>query len=216
MAVPFDSAAIMARPEWVRRGRRLEYFTLSWNLLEAVVALLAGMAAGSTALLGFGLDSLIESFSGATLLWRLQQERDARGGEQAERTALRLVGWSLFALALYVVVDSVRALASRERPERSLAGILLAVASLIVMPLLARAKRRVAAALSSGALRADSRQTDLCAYLSAVLLGGLLLHAGLGWWWADPMAALIMTPIICKEGWSALRQRGCHCHGGCA
>lgn len=214
MAVPFDSVAPITRPEWVSRGRRLEYFTLAWNLLEALVAIVAGLVAGSTALLGFGLDSLIESFSGGTLLWRLHQEQDPCRSERAERLALRLVGISLFALALYVLSDSIRTLVVRERPERSLAGILLAVASLIAMPLLARAKRRVAAALSSSALRADSRQTDLCAWLSAVLLGGLLLHASLGWWWADPVAALIMVPIIAKECRDALRLRACSCHQG--
>lgn len=240
-----QSGILLSRRELVRRGRRLEYFGLGWNLLEAVAGVAAGAAAGSTALVGFGLDSLIESFSGATLLWRLHQEPGSpasaavalggveepgspasavialagaedqrRRSERAERTALRLVGFSLLALAAYVVAEAVKTLVKRERPEHSLPGVALAVAALIVMPLLARAKRRVAAGLASGALQADSRQSDLCAYLSAVLLGGLLLNAWLGWWWADPAAALVMTPIIVKEGWAAVRDRSCACcHG---
>ncbi len=229
MEVLGPGAGVGLRRELVRRGRRLEYFSLGWNLLEAVVGVSAGAVAGSTALVGFGLDSLIESFSGATLLWRLHQEpgspasavvalagveeRDAGTSEKAEKTALRLVGYSLLALAVYVAAEAVKTLVRRERPEHSLPGMALAVAALIVMPLLARAKRRVAAGLASGALRADSRQSDLCAYLSAVLLGGLLLNALLGWWWADPAAALVMTPIIVKEGWAAVRNRGCGCCG---
>lgn len=215
MEVLGQGGSILVRQELVRRGRRLEYFTLGWNLLEAVVGVGAGVMAGSTALVGFGLDSLIESFSGGTMLWRLHQEHDARRREQAEKTALRLVGFSLLALAVYVIAEAARTLVIGERPERSVPGVLLAVAAVVVMPLLARAKRRVAAGLGSGALHADSRQSDLCAWLSAVLLGGLLLNAGLGWWWADPVAALAMSPIIVKEGWAAVRNRGCGCHGGC-
>jgi len=216
MSILGNPAAPLPRHEWILRGRRLERFTLGWNLAEALVAIAAGLLAGSTALLGFGLDSLIESFSGAALLWRLHQEQDAQRSEQAERRALHLVGYSLFALAAYVLAEALHTLIARARPEHSLPGIILAAVSLLVMPLLASAKRRVAAALSSDALRADSRQTDLCAWLSAVLLTGLLLNWLLGWWWADPVAALAMTPIIVREGLSAVRNRGCGCHGGCA
>jgi divalent metal cation (Fe/Co/Zn/Cd) transporter len=211
----YRAALPHSRQDWVRRGRRLEYFTLGWNLLEAAVAVIAGLLAGSTALVGFGLDSIIESFSGAALLWRLHQEQDADHRERAEHRALRLVGLSFFALAIYMLAEAGYTLATRKHPEHSLAGILLALASLVVMPLLARAKRRVAAALASGALHADSRQTDLCAYLSAVLLGGLLLNWLLGWWWADPVAALAMIPIVGREGWEAVRNRSCSCHSGC-
>lgn len=165
--------------ESVRRGRTLEYLTIGWNSLEAVVAIGAGLIAGSIALVGFGIDSVIESLSGTVLLWRL---RDDERGEQRERLALKLVGISFLALAAYVGFDAVKALIMREPPEASYIGIALAALSLIVMPLLARAKRKVAANLNSRAMKADSRQTDLCAYLSAILLIGLALNALFGWW----------------------------------
>jgi divalent metal cation (Fe/Co/Zn/Cd) transporter len=193
--------------DWVQRGRRLQYLTIGYNCLEAVVSLVAGAIAGSVSLVGFGLDSLIEVTSGGAVLWRLR--RDAR----AERTALRIVGACFLALAAYVAVESAETLWQRQAPERSLPGIAIAALSVVTMPLLARAKRRVAEALRSAALRADSRQTDFCMYLSAILLGGLLLNALLGWWWADPLAALAMVPIIAKEGVDNLR--GQACGGGC-
>ena len=196
----------------VRRGRRLEYFTIAWNSLEAVAAVVAGLFAGSVALVGFGVDSVIETSSGAVLLWRL---RDGERGEARERTALRLVGVSFLLLAAYVAFDAVKSLVMREPPEASHVGIGIAALSLIVMPLLARAKRRVAAAINSRALRADSRQTDLCAYLSAILLAGLALNALFGFWWADPAAGLVMTPIIAKEGVEALRGERCCDEGSC-
>jgi divalent metal cation (Fe/Co/Zn/Cd) transporter len=191
-------------------GRRLEYFTLTWNLIEAAVAVGAGLLAGSIALVGFGVDSVIESLSGGVLLWRLwTHEAD----ERRERLALRLVGVSFLVLAAYVGVEAAKTLLEREAPESSWVGIGLSVASLLVMPVLARAKRRVACRLGSDALRADSRQTDLCAWLSAILLGGLGLHALAGWWWADPAAALAMVPIIVREGVGALRGEADPC--GC-
>jgi cation diffusion facilitator family transporter len=197
------------RANQLRAGRRLEYFTLGWNLTEAAVAIGAGLFAGSIALIGFGVDSLIESLSGGILLWRLQwSEID----ESRERLAQRLVGISFFLLALYVAFEAGKSLLRREEPETSVIGIALSIVSLIVMPLLARAKRRVAAKLDSRALRADSRQTDICAYLSAILLGGLLLNAFFGWWWADPIAALCMLPLIFREGMEAVRNRS-SCHG---
>jgi len=198
-----------ALPSDLRLGRRLEYFTLAWNLAEAAVAVAAGVVAGSIALVGFGADSLIECLSGAILLWRLQPAP----GSHREGFALRLVGVSFLILAAYVAVEAGKTLYDRETPQASAAGIGLACASLLVMPLLARAKRRVAVRLHSRALQADSRQTDLCAYLSAILLGGLILNALLGWWWADPAAALIMVPIIAREGVEALRGETCKdCH----
>ena len=197
----------------VRRGQRLEILTLVWNSLEAAVAITAGWIAGSIALIGFGLDSVIESASGAVLLWRLHRDADPARREHVERRALQLVGWSFFALAAYVAADAARSLWLRETPDRSTVGIVLAALSLVVMPILARAKRRVAARIASRALHADSRQTDLCAYLSAILLAGLLLNSILGWWWADPVAALLMVPIIAREGRDALR--GEHC-GDCS
>ncbi len=205
------SVSISQREVFVRRGLRLEYLTLGWNSLEALVAVAAGLIAGSIALVGFGIDSVIECASGAVLVWRLRTDADLRRREHVERTAQRLVGASFLLLAVYVVVDALSTLLKRRAPEHSLPGILVAVAALIVMPLLARAKRRVAAGLSSGAMHADSRQTDLCAYLSAILLGGLLLNAALGWWWADPAAGLIMVPIIAREGIAALRGQDCGC-----
>jgi divalent metal cation (Fe/Co/Zn/Cd) transporter len=199
-----------SRFENVKRGRKLEYFTIGWNLLEAFVSLAAGLIAGSIALIGFGIDSLIETGSGAVLLWRL---REGEKGERREQIALKLVGWSLLLLAVYVGFEAAKYLVMREEPERSLPGIIIAALSLIVMPLLARAKRKVALGISSRALVADSKQTDICAYLSAILLGGLGLNALLGWWWADPLAGLIMVPIIAKEGLESLQGETCsHCH----
>ena len=197
------------RASAIHRGLRLEYFTVAWNLLEAAVALVSGAVAGSIALIGFGLDSLIEVSSGGVLLWRLSADRDEERRETVERTALKLVGLSLILLAAYVAGDSVFSLVRRESPQRSVPGIALAIASLIAMPLLARAKRRVASALGSSALQADSRQTDICAYLSAILLVGLLLNAAFGWWWADPLAGLVMVPLIAYEGSEALRGKTC-------
>jgi divalent metal cation (Fe/Co/Zn/Cd) transporter len=200
----------------VLRGQRLEYFTIGWNVLEGAVSIAAGAAAGSISLVGFGLDSLIEVTSGAAGLWRLHHDGDAGRRERAEARALRVVGACFLALAAYVGAEAVMALVQREAPEASPAGILIAALSVVVMPLLARAKRRVAVGVGSAALHADSRQTDFCAYLSAILLAGLVLNAALGWWWADPVAALAMAPIIAREGWDALRGRACGacgCHG---
>lgn len=196
----------MNRGTLIARGRRLEYLTLGWNLVEAVVAIGSGLAAGSTALVGFGVDSLIESTSGGVLLWRLS---GPESGEEREDLALRLVGVSFLLLAAWVAWESSSSLWAREEPGESIVGIVLASLSLVVMPLLARAKRRVAMGLGSKALEADSRQTDLCAYLSAILLLGLGLNALWGWWWADPVAALAMVPIIGREGLQALRGQEC-------
>ena len=193
----------------VHRGLSLEYFTVAWNLVEAAVALASGAVAGSVALIGFGLDSLIEVSSGGILLWRLHSDHDERRRAAVERRALQLVGISFLALAAYVAGESMVSLVKREGPERSLVGIALAIASLITMPVLARSKRKVALTLESPALQADSRQTDICAYLSAILLLGLLLNAAFGWWWADPAAGLIMAPIIAYEGIQALRGKTC-------
>jgi divalent metal cation (Fe/Co/Zn/Cd) transporter len=202
---------VTTRAAAVQNGVNLEYFTVAWNSFEALVALICGAMAGSIALIGFGLDSLIEVSSGGILLWRLRSDHDDARREASERRALKLVGASLLALAAYVAADSALSLLRHEAPERSLPGILLAAASLIAMPLLARAKRRVASTIASRALHADSRQTDICAYLSAILLLGLLLNAALGWWWADPAAGLVMVPLIAYEGSQALRGKTC-CH----
>jgi divalent metal cation (Fe/Co/Zn/Cd) transporter len=200
---------VSSRATAVHRGLSLEYFTVAWNLVEAAVALASGAVAGSVALIGFGLDSLIEVSSGGILLWRLHSDHDERRRAAVERRALQLVGISFLALAAYVAGESVGSLVKREAPERSLVGIALAIASLITMPVLARGKRKVALTLGSPALQADSRQTDICAYLSAILLLGLLLNAAFRWWWADPAAGLIMAPIIAYEGIQALRGKTC-------
>ena len=192
----------------VARGRRLEYFTIGWNATEAVVAITAGAIAGSIALVGFGLDSIIETSSAGILLWRFAADHDS---ERAERIAQRLVGICFLLLAAYVAVESVQGLWSKERPERSIPGIVLAIVSLVAMPWLARAKRRVAAQLGSNALHSDSRQADFCAWLSAILLAGLLLNWLFGWWWADPVAALVMVPIIAREGVQGLGGESCGC-----
>ena len=198
----------------VQSGANLEYFTIGWNLLEAIVALACGAAASSIALVGFGVDSLIEVSSGAVLLWRLRSDHDEERREAVERRALKLVGMSLLALATYVTADSVLTLIHREAPEKSLPGIALSVASLIAMPLLARRKRHIATVIASAALQSDSRQTEICAYLSGILLLGLLLNAALGWWWADAAAALAMVPLIAYEGTQAWRGKACCRHCG--
>jgi divalent metal cation (Fe/Co/Zn/Cd) transporter len=195
-----------------RRGRRLQYLTLTWNSAEALVALVAGLLAGSVALVGFGFDSGIEVASSVAALWRLGHDSDEARREATDRRALRLIGACFLLLAAYVLYDAVTSLIARRAPEVSIAGMVLAALSLLVMPLLARLKRRVAATLQSGALEAESRQTEICAYLSAILLGGLGLNAWLGWWWADPVAGIAMTPLIAREGYEAVRGRTCCPH----
>jgi divalent metal cation (Fe/Co/Zn/Cd) transporter len=205
-------AAAPSRPDLVRTGQRLEYLSVGWNSAEAVVSLIAGSFAGSFSLIGFGLDSLIEVVSGAALLWRLHHDLDVPRREHVERTTLRIVGWCFIALALYIQYESGAALVRHEAPERSIPGVVIAAAAMPVMPILAKAKRRVAAGIGSGAMHADSRQTDFCAYLSAILLCGLVLNAVLGWWWADPVAGLVMVPIIGNEGVDGLKGKAC-CDG---
>jgi divalent metal cation (Fe/Co/Zn/Cd) transporter len=190
-------------------GRRLQWATIGWNAVECGVALGAGALAGSVALVGFGLDSAIEVAASLAALWRLAHDADEARREAAEQRALRLIGASFLALAAYVAVEATRTLATRRAPEETDAGLVLAACSLVAMPLLARAKRRVAARLGSGALEAESRQTEVCAWLSAILLAGLGLNAALGWWWADPLAGLAMTPFIAREGWEAWHGRTC-------
>ena len=191
----------------VRRGLQLSYATLAYNCLEGLIAILAGLAAGSIALVGFGADSLIEVTASLTAIWRLRSDSDTSRRERSERISLSIIGGLFLALAAYVAADAVRSLITREAPDASLVGVVLAAVSLVVMPLLANAKRRVAFAMGSGALAAESRQTMLCTYLSAILLCGLILNAALGWWWADPVAALAMVPIIVREGIEAIRGR---------
>lgn len=191
---------------------RLEYLTVGWNTVEAVVALAAGVAAGSQALVGFGGDSVVESLSGAVLIWRLAVERRPGGVEQAvavERRARRGVAVSLGVLAVYVAAQAAYGLLWGREPDASPVGLGLAVASLIAMSLLARAKKARAQDLHSHALEADAVQTELCWRLSAVLLVGLGLNAWLGWWWADSAAALALSGLIAYESREAWKDRDC-------
>jgi divalent metal cation (Fe/Co/Zn/Cd) transporter len=197
------------RESQVKRGRKLEYFTIIYNSMEGLVSIIAGLFAGSVSLIGFGIDSVIEVTSGAALLWRLNHEFNPERRKSAERTTLRIVGICFIALATYILCDSGSMLLRHEAPERSIPGIAIAAISVVVMPLLARAKRQVAASISSPAMRADSRQTDFCTYLSAIMLCGLLLNALFSWWWADPISALAMVPIIAGEGFKSLSGEKC-------
>jgi len=200
---------VQTRQVFAQRGKRLEYFTIGWNTLEGLVAVIAGLMAGSISLLGFGIDSFIEVTSGAAVLWRMSVDADAHRRERNEKLALRIVGGCFLALAVYVSYESITDLIQRSKPDTSLAGIILAAVSLVVMPLLSRAKKRVGNKLASAAMHADARQTEFCTYLSAILLGGLLLNSLFGLWWADPVAGLVMAPIIAKEGYDGVRARAC-------
>lgn len=191
-----------------RRIRLLVRATIVYNVIEAVIALTAGTTASSTALIGFGLDSVIEVSSAAAVAWQFSA-RDHAVREAREKTTLRIIAASFFALAAYVAVDAVRALAGEGEAERSITGIVLAAVSLAVMPFLSAAQRRAGRELGSASAVADSKQTLLCTYLSAVLLVGLLAHATLGWSWADPIAALVIAGIAVKEGLAAWRGDGC-------
>jgi divalent metal cation (Fe/Co/Zn/Cd) transporter len=204
------STAVLADGDRVRLGRRAQLLaaaSVSYNAVEAVVAIAAGLAASSVALLGFGLDSLVEMSSGLIILWQFRH----RMPESRERQALRMIALSFFALAAYVAVESVRALLGNGDPAPSPVGIALAATSLLVMPFLSWAQRRTGRALGSATVVADSTQTLLCTYLSAVLLAGLLLDATLGWSWADPLAGLVIAAVALREGLEAWRGEACGC-----
>ncbi|HEV8218531.1 MAG TPA: cation transporter [Gemmatimonadaceae bacterium] len=194
-----------ARAALVRRGQQLSRLSLAYNSLEAIVSLIVGAMAGSISLIGFGADSVIEVSSSVAALWRLRADADFVRRARVEAITLRLIGLSFLGLTLYILIDAGHALYLREAPEKTVPGIFIAAASVVIMPLLARAKRRVGIRLGSRALTADAMQTSLCTWLSAIVLLGVGLNALLGWWWADPMAALCMTPIIAKEGIEGLR-----------
>jgi len=200
---------IALREAGVRRGIRLQYFTIIYNSFEGIISLAAGLFAGSVSLIGFGFDSLIEVTSGAAVLWRLHRDHHVARRETSERRALQMVGWCFIALSIYILYESGSTLLQHDPPDRSIPGIIIAAVSIIVMPLLAAAKRRVAAEIGSAAVNADARQTDFCTYLSAILLCGLGLNALFGWWWADPVAALAMMPIIANEGIQSLKGKKC-------
>jgi divalent metal cation (Fe/Co/Zn/Cd) transporter len=194
-----------ARAAQLRHGLVLERLTIGYNALEGIIAIVAGLAAGSVALTGFGVDSVIEVSSGALLFWRLRAELGSASlGAAVEARATRVAGALLLALAVYIVVESGRRLLMQDQPEASVVGIVLMAVSLVVMPLLARAKLATARALDSRALRADAHETIVCAWLSFTALAGLALNAAFGWWWADPAAALVMLPLIVREGVEAL------------
>src|SRR5918996_2352745 len=194
------------RLEGLRRGIALEYASLAYNVLESVVGLAAGVVAGSVALVGFGLDSVVESSTAAILIWRFRTETRGRSSEDAERKAVRLVASAFYALAAYIGVRAVLDLAVQSRPEESPVGIALAVASLIVMPVLVARKRKLAAEIDSRSLKADSTQTLLCTYMSAFLLVGLVANTLLGWWWADPVAGLAIAALAVREGTELWRE----------
>jgi divalent metal cation (Fe/Co/Zn/Cd) transporter len=197
--------AVATRLALVRRGLWLNYLTISYNAIEAVISLAAGLIAGSVALVGFGVDSVIEVTASFAAQWRLRADIDPMRRAQAERVTRRLIGGSFLALAVYVTMDSLATLWSREAPAPSRLGLAILLLSVFVMPLLARAKRRVAVALRSCALQSEATQTSVCAYLSVIALAGVALNALLGWWWADPVSALAMVPLIAHEGWEGVR-----------
>jgi divalent metal cation (Fe/Co/Zn/Cd) transporter len=201
------------RAALVRRGRGLAYISLALVTIEAGVSLTAGLLAGSVALWAYGADSVIEWTSAAAALWRLGHDASA-GRTRAELISRRVIGASFLALALIVAGEAMVSLARHDPAKPSSVGIAIALMSLVSMPLLARAKRRVASGLTSDALAADADQTALCAYLSAILLVGLAVNAAFGWWWADPVAALLMVPIIAREGMQGLRGQSV-CGDGC-
>jgi divalent metal cation (Fe/Co/Zn/Cd) transporter len=204
---PTDKTDARSRKADLGRGLRLEAFSISWNVLETAIGMIAGLAAGSVALVGFALDSVIEATSASILVWRLRSESSgSRSPEEAERRAIRLVALAFFALAAYIGVRAVFDLVTEARPEESTVGIVLALVSLVVMPLLAWRKRVLARELDSRALQADSKQTTLCTYLSAFLLVGLLANSLFGWWWADPVAGIAIALVAVNEGrelWNA-------------
>ena len=203
MSVTQDAA--VARPALVRRGLLLNYITIVYNTVEAIVSIAAGVISGSVALVSFGVDSGIEVTSSLAAHWRLRADIDPERREGVEKVTHRIIGWSFLALAAYVIVESVTTLWQREAPEASLVGLVILGLSVVIMPLIARASGQVARALGSRALEADAAQTSLCAYLSVIALAGVGLNAALGWWWADPVAALLMVPIIAKEGLEGIR-----------
>ena len=192
-----------SRAALLRRGLLLEYLTVGWNIVEGIVAMAAALASASVALLGFGLDSFVESASGTVLIWRLRGERagmDPEDVERLEHRAQKLVAVSLFGLAAFIAVRAIVALVGQERPDASPVGIAVTSVSIVVMWWLARSKRRTASSLGSRAMQADAFQTTACWWLSIVTLAGIGLNAAFGLWWADLIAALAMTWFLVREG----------------
>ena len=210
-----NSTAHSQRQRWVRVGLWLVAGTMAYNAVEAVVALWAGIRADSVALVGFGFDSVIELAAASMLLWRLSLEARGSGAtlvERAEHKVHRFVGVTFFLLAAYVLVQSVLVLWKQDAPSESLVGLVLALVSLSLMPIVALWKLRVAAVINSAALRAEAKETIACSYLSFCLLLGLLANAFAGWWWADPVAALLMVPWLIHEGIEGFEEEGCCRH----
>lgn len=206
------NTTLASRPELVRRGILINYLTIGYNAVEAIVSVAAGLVSGSVALVSFGVDSGIEVTSSLAAHWRLRADTDPERRERVERLTHRIIGGSFLALAAYVIVESTTTLWQREAPEASPIGLAILILSVVLMPLIAQASRKIARGLGSRALEADAAQTSLCAYLSAIALAGVGLNAALGWWWADPVAALSMVPIIAKEGVEGLKgQAACDC-----
>ncbi len=208
------STVVSARPALVRRGLRLNYLTIGYNTLEGVVSLAAGVVAGSVALIGFGVDSVIEVTASAAAQWRLRADVNPARRARVERVTHRVIGVSFLALSAYVAVESLTTLWRQEAPDPSPIGLAILILSVLVMPLLARAKRRVARALGSHTLGAEATQTSVCAWLSVIALAGVALNAFAAWWWADPVAALVMVPILVNEGMQGLPGRSC-CEENC-
>jgi divalent metal cation (Fe/Co/Zn/Cd) transporter len=200
---------MQTRQDHVLTAIRLEYFTVGYNILEGLVALALGGVANSVALIGFGLDSFVETFSGFVVLRRFRTEAAGHCAEEAEAKALKYVGWSFLILAAYIAIDAAHKLITAARPHPSTPGIVLAALSLVIMPVLANRKHRAGQRLASAALVSDSKQTIACTFLSGFLLIGLVLNAAFGWWWADPIGALAMLPWLIQEGREALSGRAC-------
>jgi cation diffusion facilitator family transporter len=211
-----EAVSLERRRELHRRAVWLEYFTVGWNIIEGVVAIGAGIIAGSVALIGFGVDSSIEVISALGLLWRLRKagpEATVAEESGAERRALYVVAATFFLLAAYITYEAVTSLLGREEPDRSTVGLVLSVLSLVIMPALAWWKQRTGREMGSRALVADAAETWVCSYLSLALLAGVGLYALFGWWWADPVGALAMLPVILWQGWETLgeaRERDDH------
>jgi divalent metal cation (Fe/Co/Zn/Cd) transporter len=209
MAIVAEGPSPAQRARFVHRARQLAWIGLGWHVVEAAVAIAAGVVAGSVALIGFGADSLIEAAAGIVVLWLMADARSA--SQTAERRAQQLIAASFLALAAYIGVEAIRDLVGGQHPDASWVGIALSLVTLATMPPLAAAKRRVGDQLGSSATTSESRQTMLCAYLSAALLLGLLANAALGWWWADPLVALAIAAVAIREARDAWRGQACSC-----
>lgn len=207
-----ESNRLVKDPKWLRIAFWLLVSTLLYNVIEAVIALVAGSVAESIALVGFGFDSLIEMSASGLMVWRLAVELKGSAPEVIERTehtVHRFVGWTFFALSSYIAYESVMAIYTQEAPQESPIGIIIAALSLLIMPALAWGKLKAADKLNSPALRAEAKETIACTILSLILLVGLAANATIGWWWADPVAGLLMIPWLIKEGIAGLKGEGC-------